>query len=477
MAVFREVEGATPAKIFRVNLSVRVFGPLVAALDTLAFVATSGLAEHTYAGGGVMSGTAIASGLIAALVFVLVAKLRRLYAYEALVRADRLLGSLVFATLFGVLATIGIFFLQHDSMEYSRGVSILFAICATIAIVSLRLAFSAFIEFAINRDWVSGRRVILIGEMDELERLTRQDILRFGVREVMRFGLARGASHEPLTPEDRRKVKWAIAAARSHRAVEFAVMISWSREAAVVELSDMLRLSPLTARLYPDRSTRRVISKNRNGGIEHYFSVELQRPPLDAFERSYKRLLDLTVASVVLALLAPLLLFVAVLIKLDSPGPVIFRQRRRGFDNREFRILKFRTMSVLEDGAHIVQAFKGDNRITAVGRVLRRTSIDELPQLINVLRGEMSIVGPRPHAIAHDEEYGSLISEYAYRHHVKPGLTGAAQTAGLRGETRTLAEMEARVKADLWYINNWSYSLDIKILFKTFAALLAHEAY
>jgi undecaprenyl-phosphate galactose phosphotransferase/putative colanic acid biosynthesis UDP-glucose lipid carrier transferase len=154
----------------------------------------------------------------------------------------------------------------------------------------------------------------------------------------------------------------------------------------------------------------------------------------------------------------------AVAIKLDSEGPVLFRQRRNGFNTSPFVIFKFRTMTVMEDGAELQQAKRFDPRVTLIGRVLRRTSIDELPQLLNVLRGDMSLVGPRPHALAHDDHYGNLLSDYAFRHHVKPGITGWAQVKGYRGETSRIDQMKGRVDHDLWYINNWSLLLDCKIL-------------
>ena len=166
-------------------------------------------------------------------------------------------------------------------------------------------------------------------------------------------------------------------------------------------------------------------------------------------------------------MLSPLLLLTSIAIKLNSPGPVIFRQRRKGFNGREFAIYKFRTMNVLEDGTCIRQAKRGDDRVTRLGRGLRSTSIDELPQLINVLAGQMSLVGPRPHAIAHDDEYSNSIDNYAFRHHVKPGITGWAQIQGFRGETADLAAMHKRIQLDLWYINNWSFLLDFRILAKT----------
>ena len=147
---------------------------------------------------------------------------------------------------------------------------------------------------------------------------------------------------------------------------------------------------------------------------------------------------------------------------MDSPGPILFRQRRRGFNGRPFQIFKFRTMSVQEDGDCVVAAQRNDSRVTRVGNWLRRTSIDELPQLLNVLQGSMSIVGPRPHALVHDTEFEKLLDNYAYRHHVKPGLTGWAQVHGYRGEMRTVEDIEQRIKYDLWYIDNWTLATDIR---------------
>jgi exopolysaccharide biosynthesis polyprenyl glycosylphosphotransferase len=185
-----------------------------------------------------------------------------------------------------------------------------------------------------------------------------------------------------------------------------------------------------------------------------------------------KRLADIVLSATCLILLMPLLLMTALAIKLDSSGPVIFRQRRCGFNGRHFNIFKFRTMSVLENGEQVVQAKRNDSRVTRVGALLRRTSIDELPQLLNVLKGDMSIIGPRPHALAHDNEFMELVAKYAYRHHVKPGITGWAQVNGQRGETRTVSDIENRVELDLFYIDNWSLVLDAKILCLTLVEVL-----
>jgi exopolysaccharide biosynthesis polyprenyl glycosylphosphotransferase len=228
--------------------------------------------------------------------------------------------------------------------------------------------------------------------------------------------------------------------------------------------------------LLPDHDVAHFLG-NRVVNIGHAWIAELKRAPLTATEQFCKRVLDVSLASFGLVMLAPMLALVALLIKVESRGPVLFLQTRNGFNGRPFRICKFRTMHVIEDGPVIRQATKNDPRITPLGRMLRRTNIDELPQLWNVIIGDMSLVGPRPHAAAHNSEYEKIIGKYAYRYHVKPGLTGWAQVNGLRGETRTLQLMASRVEFDLWYINNWSFRLDCKILMRTLFMGLQATAY
>ncbi len=188
-----------------------------------------------------------------------------------------------------------------------------------------------------------------------------------------------------------------------------------------------------------------------------------------------KRLEDIVLASVILMLIWPLMLVIAIGVKLSSPGPVLFKQRRYGLDGKEIVVWKFRTMTVCEDGDHVPQAKKNDPRVTRLGRFLRRTSLDELPQFINVLQGRMSVVGPRPHAVAHNEHYRRLIRGYMWRHKVKPGITGWAQVNGFRGETDTLEKMKKRVEYDLEYIRNWSLWLDLKIIWLTIWRIFKDE--
>jgi putative colanic acid biosynthesis UDP-glucose lipid carrier transferase len=195
--------------------------------------------------------------------------------------------------------------------------------------------------------------------------------------------------------------------------------------------------------------------------------IALCETPFHGYRGVSKRLTDIVVASITLALAAPLMILIAILVRLSSRGPAIFKQRRYGLDGREIIVYKFRSMTVTEDSGPIRQATKDDVRITPIGGFLRRTSLDELPQLINVLQGRMSLVGPRPHAVAHNELYRKLIKGYMVRHKVPPGITGLAQVHGLRGETSSIEQMEARVQYDLEYLRNWSVLLDLKILFKT----------
>ena len=203
--------------------------------------------------------------------------------------------------------------------------------------------------------------------------------------------------------------------------------------------------------------------------------VAVCETPFFGFNGLVKTASDYVIAATALILLSPLMLLIALAVKLGSSGPVLFRQRRYGVDGKEIVVYKFRTMSVLEDGADVRQATRYDERITSVGRFLRRTSLDELPQFINVLQGRMSVVGPRPHAVAHNEVYRKLIDGYMVRHKVKPGVTGWAQVNGFRGETDTVDKMKQRIEYDLAYLRSWSLRLDLVIILKTVFVLFGDK--
>jgi putative colanic acid biosynthesis UDP-glucose lipid carrier transferase len=203
--------------------------------------------------------------------------------------------------------------------------------------------------------------------------------------------------------------------------------------------------------------------------------IAIRESPFMGLNSTIKRASDIVLSGLILLLLSPLMLAIAVAVRLSSPGPAIFRQRRYGLYGEEIIVYKFRSMRVMENGNTVVQAQKNDQRVTPIGAFLRRTSLDELPQFVNVLQGRMSIVGPRPHAVAHNEQYRKLIKGYMLRHKVKPGITGWAQVNGLRGETATLDKMEARIQYDLDYLRNWSLWLDLWIMLKTVKVVLARE--
>lgn len=231
-------------------------------------------------------------------------------------------------------------------------------------------------------------------------------------------------------------------------------------------LGRRLTMLPRAIYVIPDTQIATLV-RCRPVKVGTHVVLEARREPLGPSQRAVKRLIDITASATLLAILSPLLLLVAAVIKIDSRGPVLFRQTRNGYCGRPFRIFKFRSMHVQENGPVIKQAIQGDARVTRVGRYLRKFSVDELPQLANILLGDMSLVGPRPHAQAHDELYARSIQNYEIRQHVKPGLTGWAQVNGLRGETATIDAMHRRIEYDLWYAVNASVLLDIEILART----------
>lgn len=254
--------------------------------------------------------------------------------------------------------------------------------------------------------------------------------------------------------------------ARDHQVDHIYISLPMASQPRILTLLDELRDTTASIYFVPDIFVTDLI-QGRMDSVSGLPVVAVCETPFTGLSGLIKRSSDVALSLLILVLTAPLLLVIALAVKLTSPGPVIFRQRRYGLDGREIIVYKFRSMSVTEDGALIRQASKGDARITPVGRFLRRTSLDEFPQFFNVLQGRMSIVGPRPHAVAHNEMYRKLIKGYMLRHKVKPGITGWAQVNGYRGETETLEKMSGRIEYDLDYLRNWSLRLDLYIIAKT----------
>jgi len=466
----------------RLTVPFGAIEPLFARVDCSVIVAAGafgGMIYHRALGGNVGdAGFYAGLGLVASLAYILVAHFLGLYRLSQLLEDEHDDGRVWAGWCLAVLVLTVVLFLFKSGGDASRGsVACLFGLGGASLMLSRWLA-KRLLRTALAAGTIRGKRAVVIGTQGELAQFARGDLMtRFGLDEVERITLPRSdvaslsSTMSILHGETLKK------RVREASAEEIVLALSWSNPQDLELLLDRLRVIPLPVRLLPDRAVSTVL-RRQTSMTQRLYMVEVQRTPLSALDRIAKRLLDVTVAATSLALLIPILSVAAVIIKLESKGPVIFRQRRHGFNGKSFVIYKLRTMRVQEDGGAVVQAMKQDPRVTRVGRLLRQSSIDELPQLLNVLQGHMSIVGPRPHALVHDHEYGSMIANYAFRHHVKPGITGWAQVNGFRGGTPRLELMERRIAFDLWYIDNWSVMLDIRIILRTFFELIrARNAY
>jgi Undecaprenyl-phosphate glucose phosphotransferase len=459
------------------RISYQSVRPIFAVCDALIVVAAGmagGIGYHILISDGFGDVEVfLAVGVVASIAYVFAAWNLEIYNFPLLLRARWDYGRILTVWSFVVLALALLFFLFKIGSQVSRGFVVCFVALAVILLVGWRGIAKSLLRAAFANGAVQGRPVMLIGTQNELASLNSHHLIfDYGLDVIDRATLPNCNSAKlNLSQLEIVAIDGVIERARRSAVEEIVLVMPWAGSSDLNVVSERLRSLPLPVQLLPD-SFIRSLWKRAAGRFTKPLIIEIQRAPLSRAERWIKRLFDIGMSAVILLLLVPVLLVVCVGIKLDSRGPAIFRQRRRGFNGKEFIIYKFRTMTVMENGPRILQASRRDIRVTRLGRLLRRASVDELPQLINVLRGDMSLVGPRPHAVAHDEEYGSLIPNYAFRHHVKPGITGWAQVHGFRGETSNLELMKKRIELDLWYINNWSVALDTQILARTFFELL-----
>lgn len=377
-----------------------------------------------------------------------------------------------FCAVFSILLAVA--FSLKMGVVFSRGATFGFLGIGALLLTAWRAGLALLVRNALAQGAFSQQRTLVIGERAALSRSSLASQLRsYGYAPSAQFELELDQiKRSPNEDKLRATLDRAVRLAREEDFDAILLFINWQNTECIDAIVSALGVLPIPVYLTPDEKVASYLA--RPYSIGHIWTAELKRAPLSRREQAVKRVIDIVGATVGILLLSPLLVAVAVLIKADSKGPIIFKQRRTGFNGRVFRILKFRTMTVLEDGPAVRQAVRNDPRFTRLGRWLRRTNIDELPQLLNVLFGEMSLVGPRPHAVAHDGEYERLIATYAFRHHVKPGITGWAQCNGYRGETRTLGLMSKRVEFDLWYIKHWSLWLDLKIMVSTVVNEIRH---
>ena len=358
-------------------------------------------------------------------------------------------------------------FAARVSSEFPRGAIGVFYLCGFVSLLLARRASVLAFAFLRRRGMATPRRVAVVGFESCLPRIAAEDE-DDSVDFVSIFVLR---DNQAFLADD---LALAAASLRMQRPDDVCLALPWSRpEVIEASLDAFLKLPAevhLAAEDILDRFGHTKVA--RLGAVN---GLTITHPPLTGIENLQKRLFDLVFSGMALIVLSPILALVALLIKLDSPGPVFFRQTRYGFNQEPFRIWKFRSMTTMEDGAVVTQAKRCDPRVTRLGAYLRRFSIDELPQLWNVFKGEMSIVGPRPHAMAHDQLYVERLARYARRHNVKPGITGWAQVCGHRGEIEDDSRMQARLEHDLYYIDNWSLWFDIKIVMLTVFSRATHR--
>jgi Undecaprenyl-phosphate glucose phosphotransferase len=399
----------------------------------------------------------LVAGLAGGLVVHYVMRLHRLHEPAAILAWRDRIGVLLISVGLSFLTLIAMAYLLKISAGYSRGWLLTWLCLSALLLIASR-PLLARLQSWLAATGYTARRIAIVGDGAARERMvqTLRDVS--GVRIAGVFSdagdgdLGRNGSVEEL-----------IAIGQRNEIDEVAIALSDAPNQDTERLVESLSILPVDVWLCPTAFAMPILATARVGTLS---LLQVKLKPIREWGYLIKLAFDYVAGAICLVAFAPLMLAIAVAIKIDSSGPVFFRQRRHGFNHRIIDVFKFRTMIVTENGDRIDQARKNDPRVTRVGRLLRRTSLDELPQLFNVLRGEMSLVGPRPHALAHNQHY-QRFDRYASRHCVKPGMTGWAQINGLRGPTEDPEKMLLRVRMDLYYIENWSLWLDLKIIAAT----------
>ena len=401
--------------------------------------------------------TLLESGILLAALFVLMNALRSEYEVVKYLAFAGHARRVLFVWNMTFLTALVLVFALKETEAVSRATTVLTYLSGFVAIVVLRGMITTYTKRRAGRGHLCVLRVVLVGSEADLRAFTATHRPWTVGVDVIASAVLRGP--DTLTED----LALAAASSRVLRPDDIFILAPWTNNEVVEAALAAFMNVPAAIHLGPqpvlDRFTKAAV--HRIGSIA---SLHLVRQPLSLTQTTMKRVFDVVVAAALLMLFVPVFVAVAVAIKLDSSGPVVFVQRRYGFNQQTFRILKFRSMDVAEDDRMLRSATRRDARVTRVGRILRRLSLDELPQLLNVLRGEMSLVGPRPHALAHNQQYERTIADYARRHNVKPGITGWAQIHGLRGEVVSEDTMRSRVEHDLYYIDNWTLGLDLRIL-------------
>ena len=389
---------------------------------------------------------------LAILVYYLAAEIKGIYHSSRLHSYDSMIGNIFVSWLWTGLILVLIGFSTKSSADYSR-----LAIGFWLALTPLALIAERFMTFLLLR-WLrkngrNSRSFAILGDKESNQRLLET------MNSAPWIGLSHFGTYE--------NVETLLTKMRSNQVDYIFIAYPIARQNEIITAVNTLSDTTASIYLSPDAFLSDLLA-SKAVMLGNSTIIAINDHPFHGTPKLLKKIEDMILGSLFFLLTLPLMALISIGIKLTSKGPIIFKQRRYGLNGEVIEVLKFRTMNVQEDGDQVIQAKKNDLRITSLGRFLRKTSLDELPQFMNVLNGTMSLVGPRPHAISHNEHYRKLIHGYMQRHKVKPGITGWAQVNGFRGETDTLDKMQSRVEYDLYYINHWSIWFDVKIIFLTF---------
>jgi Undecaprenyl-phosphate glucose phosphotransferase len=461
------------------RLSLIVGYSLVADFLTVAASAYATSAIYHYAASGILPHAAqyITAAIYIATLFTVISVGFRHFSMLQRQRMHTLLWNGIGAVALTFAFFLSTIFLLKAAAEYSRATFVFQIFGVSTAVCITRVIFYLWIRSGIDAGSIEARRVILIGENIYNSRLIG-DLKANGIRIAGQFSLPK-QFHEMTSTDDKSNeldphVRQLIDFCRSVHPDDIVVFSAQKDLGAASNLVRYFSELPCNVHIAPI-GTVNFLSRSQIVDLGGVMTLQVSRPPLSLVDLALKRAFDVVAATAGLIALSPLLLIVGLIIKLDSPGPVLFRQMRHGYNNKTIRVFKFRTMMTVDNGADPFTPAKVDDaRVTSVGRVLRRTNIDELPQLLNVLIGDMSIVGPRPHATIHNRMFVDQLMPFARRHNVKPGITGWAQVNGYRGAADTIGKMRRRVEFDLYYIDNWTFILDLRIILMT---LFSKKAY
>ncbi len=444
----------------------------------MVFAALLGTIQHNLHGYQGVVETYLRAGMIFSVIFITLSLINEKSRIQSFQLDRKYLLNVLYIWNYSFLVLFIIGFLTRYIELLSRASVIGFYLLGFAGIIAIRLLLARIVQIGATNGYFTARRLLIIGSRPSIRSVLKDYRMeRHGLQIASTILLTRDEMTVTSPIWQKRlqyKLDNSVALARSHHIDDVLILLPWRHRKVIDQCVDAFLTLPVAIHLGPEKILNRFVNL-RISHLGAMASLNLASKPLTPVQVVMKGLFDKVLAAVGLGLLAPLFALIGLLIRLDSPGPVFFRQQRLGFNGRPFMIYKFRTMSSGRQDNGARQATRNDPRITRIGGFLRRTSLDELPQLINVLRGEMSLVGPRPHPVVQDRTYEKRISLYARRQNMKPGITGWAQVNGWRGETDTEEKILNRIEHDIYYIDNWSLVLDIYIIILTVVSPKAHQ--